>query len=113
MTPEESTFFQLLDAYARTKHGCFLAEMTLRTEEHGYFLCFRPLRISEDLIKNLRESSDENLRENLAPFYACKYLAIPTQDVSAAGSLQQLPSSLVIQLDAELPKLKQVSEGSH
>jgi len=113
MTSEESTFFTLLDGYARSKHQCFLAEMTFFTEERGYFLCFRPLRISEDLINNLRESSDENLRANLAPFYACKYLTIPTQDLKTAGSLQQLPRSLLNQLDAELPKLKQLSEGSH
>jgi len=108
MTPEESTFFRLLDGYARTRHQCFLAEMTFHTEERGYFLCFRPLRISEDLIKNLRESSNENLRDNLSPFYACKYLTIPTQDVKAAGSLQRLPASLVDQLDTELSQLTKV-----
>jgi hypothetical protein len=108
MTPDESTFFRLLDGYARTRHQCFLAEMTFHTEERGYFLCFRPLRISDDAIKNLRESTDENLRDNLLPFYACKYLTIPTQDVKAVGSLQQLPSSLVDQLDAELSQFKKV-----
>jgi hypothetical protein len=108
MTPEESTFFRLLDGYARTRHQCFLAEMTLFTEERGYFLCFRPLRISDDAIKNLRESSSENLKKNLSPFYACKYLTITTQDVRAAGSQQELPASLVDQLDAELPQLKKV-----
>jgi hypothetical protein len=113
MTPDESRFFQLLDAYARTRHQCFLAEMTLHTEERGYFLCFRPLRISDDLIKNLRESSSENLKDNLSALYACKYLTIPTQDVKAAATLQQLPSSLVNQIEAELPKLKQVIEGRH
>jgi hypothetical protein len=108
MTPEESTFFRLLDGYARTKHGCFLAEMTLHTEERGYFLCFRPLRISDDAIKNLRESSSENLKKHLSPFYACKYLTIATQDVKAAATLQQLPSSLVDQIEAELSQLKKV-----
>ena len=108
MTPEESTFFRLPDGYARTRHQCFLAEMTFHTAERGYFLCFRPLRISEDLITNLRESSNENLRDNLSPFYVCKYLTIPTQEVKAAGSLQQLPASLVDQLDAELSQLKKV-----
>jgi len=108
MTSEESTFFRLLDGYARTRHQCFLAEMTLHTEERGYFLCFRPLRISDDAIKNLRESSSENLKKNLSPFYACKYLTIATQDVRAAGSQQELPASLVDQLDAELSQLKKV-----
>jgi hypothetical protein len=108
MTPEESTFFRLLDGYARTRHQCFLAEMTLHTEERGYFLCFRPLRISDDAIKNLRESSSENLKKNLSPFYACKYLTITTQEVRAAGSQQELPASLVDQLDAELSQLKKV-----
>ena len=108
MTPEESTFFTLLDGYARSKHQCFLAEMTFPTEESGYSLCFRPLRVSDEAIKNLRESTDEDLKKNLSPFYACKYLTIPTQDVKAAGSLQQLPASFVGQLDAELSQLTKV-----
>ena len=108
MTPEESTFFRLLDGYARTRHQCFLAEMTFHTEERGYFLCFRPLRLSDEAIKNLRESTDENLEKNLSPFYACKYLTIPIQDVKAAGSLQQLPASLVDQLETELSQLTKV-----
>jgi len=106
MTTEESTFFRLLDGYARTQHQCFLAEMTFHTEERGYFLCFRPLRISDGLIRNLRESSNENLKHNLSALYASKYLTIPAQDVRTAGSLEQLPSSLIHQLDTELSKLK-------
>jgi hypothetical protein len=85
MTLDKTTFFQLVDAYARTRHGCFLAEMDLRTEELGYFLCFRPLGASD----------------------AYKYLMVSTEDVKSAVSRQQLPTSLVDQLDAELPKLKQ------
>lgn len=108
MTPEESTFFQLLDGYARTRHQCFLAEMDLRTEALGYSVCFRPLRISDDLIKNLRESSSDNLREALSAVYACKYLMVPTEYVRAASSQQQLPASLVDQLDTELSQLKKV-----
>jgi hypothetical protein len=82
--------------------------MTFHTEERGYFLCFRPLRLSDEAIKNLRESTDENLEKNLSPFYACKYLTIPIQDVKAAGSLQQLPASLVDQLETELSQLTKV-----
>jgi|ERR1700739_1953410 len=107
MTPEESTFFRLLDGYARTRHQCLLAEMTFHNEERGYFLCFRPLRISDGLIKKLQECSSENLEDNLSAVFASRYLTIPAQDVRAAGSLQQLPSSLIHQLDTELPKLKQ------
>jgi hypothetical protein len=82
--------------------------MDLRTEELGYSVCFRPLRISDEAIKNLRESTDENLKKNLSPFYACKYLTIPTQDVKAAGSLQQLPASLVDELETEFSQLTKV-----
>jgi len=90
MTPDETMFFQLLDAYARTRHHCFLAEMSLWTEELGYNTCFRPLDVSE----------------NSSSRYRCKYLMIPTQHVKDASSRQQLPTSLVDQLDAELSELK-------
>jgi hypothetical protein len=110
MTPEERRFFELLDGYARTRHQCFLAEMTFHKEERGYFLCFRPLRISDDLIKKLQGCSSENLEanleENLSALFASGYLTIPAQDVRAAGSPQELPSSLIHQLDTELAKLK-------
>jgi hypothetical protein len=88
MTQNETSIFELLDAYARTRHRCFLAEMTLRTEELGYWVCFRPLDISEN--------SDP---------YACKYLMVPTEHVRPAGR-KELPPSLVGQLDAELSELK-------
>ena len=91
MTTDKTTFFQLVDAYARTRYGCFLAEMDLRTEELGYTLCFRP----------------QGMRLNSPTRYACKYLLVPTELVRAADSQQQLPSPLVDQLDAELSKLKQ------
>lgn len=85
MTTDKTRFFQLVDAYARTRHQCFLAEMDLRTEELGYFLCFRTLGASD----------------------AYKYLMVSTEDVKAAVSRRQLPTSLVDRMDAELPKLKQ------
>jgi hypothetical protein len=111
LTQDKTRFFQLVDAYAGTRHQCFLAEMTFHNEERGYFLCFRPLRISDDLIKKLQgcssENLEENLEDNLSALFASRYLTIPAQDVRAAGSLQQLPSSLIHQLDTELPKLKQ------
>lgn len=93
MTPDEKKFFQLLDAYARNRHRCFLTEMTLRTEEHGYATCFRPLDAGDK----------SSLR------YACKYLMVPTEHVKAASSQQQLPTSVVDQLVAELPELKQLN----
>ena len=111
MTLEESTFFQLLDGYARSRHQCSLAEMDLRTEEIGYSVCFRPLDTSEKLIENLsRDLNDENFRENLSAVYACKYLMIPTEYAKAAVNQRQLPSALVDQLDAELSQLKKVAE---
>ncbi len=85
MTTDKTRFFQLADAYARTRHQCFLAEMDLRTEELGYFLCFHPLGASD----------------------AYKYLMVSTEDVKSAVSRGQLPTSLVDQLDVELPKLKE------
>ena len=87
MTPDKTKFFQLVDAYARTRHRCFLAEMDLRTEELGYFLCFRPMGASD----------------------AYKYLMVSTEHVRAAVSQRQLPTSLVDQLDAELSELKRAN----
>lgn len=91
MISKQTGFFELVDAYARTQYGCFLAEMDLRTEELGYTLCFRPL----------------GMRLTSPTRYACKYLLVPTEHVRAVNSRQQLPSSLVDQLDAELSQLKQ------
>jgi hypothetical protein len=89
MTSDETRFFQLLDDYARTQHRCFLAEMTLWTQERGYNVCFRTLDVSE----------------NSDPF-ACKYLMVPTEQVEFAGRREHLPGSLVDRLDAELSELK-------
>ena len=83
-TTDKTRFFQPVDAYARTRHRCYLAEIDLRTEELGYFLCFRPLGASDDY----------------------KYLMVSTEHVRAAGNRQQLPTSLVDQLDAELAAWK-------
>lgn len=90
MTPDEGRFFELLDAYARTRHRSFLAEMGFWTEERGYYICFRPLDISEN--------SDQ---------YACKYLMVATAQVRTPGR-EELPPSLVNQLDIELSKLRQL-----
>jgi hypothetical protein len=89
MTPAETRFFQLIDDYARTRHRCFLAEMNPRTRELGYSVCFRPLSTSP----------------NPSGRYACKYLMVSTEHVEAAGHGQELPPSLVDQLDAELSEL--------
>jgi hypothetical protein len=90
MTPAETRFFQLVDAYARTRHRCFLAEMDLWTEETGYNLCFRPLDVGE----------------NSPARYARTYLTVPTEQVKTVGSRQQLAPSLIDQLDTELSELK-------
>lgn len=90
MTPDERTFFELVDDYARTRHRCFLAEMNPRTKELGYSVCLRPLDLSE----------------NSDPF-ACKYLTVPAEQVEFAGRREHLPAALVDRLDAELSKLKQ------
>ena len=88
MTPDEGRFFELLDAYAGTRHRCFVVEMSFWTEERGYYVRFRPVDISEN--------SDP---------YAREYLWVPAEQVRAPGR-EELPPSLVDQLDAELPELK-------
>lgn len=90
MTLAETRFFQLVDNYVRTQHGCFLAEMDLRTNELGYSVCFRPLGTSP----------------NPSGRYACKYLVVPTGQVESTGHVDQLPPSLVDRLDAELSELR-------
>lgn len=93
MTPRQKSFFELVDAHARSRYSCFLAEMDLRSEELGYTLCFRPLGGSPD--------------EDSAARYACRYLLVRTEYVRAVSIQQQLPASLVEQLNAELSMLRQ------
>lgn len=92
MTTDERMFFELLDDHVRARHGCFLAEMNFRTEEVGYYLCFRPLGGSP--------YDDSSAR------YACKYLSILPEEMEAAARKQELPPSFVNQLDDELKKLR-------
>ena len=43
MTPDEkSELFKALDAYSRTRHRCFLAELNSDKDSGCFTLCFRP-----------------------------------------------------------------------
>jgi hypothetical protein len=91
MTSNKTRFFTLVDEYARERHRCFLAEMDLRTEETGYYLCFRPLNVSID--------SPER--------YACRYLVATVEQVRTAVEMGALPATLIEILDPELSVLGQ------
>ena len=89
MTPEETNCFTLLDDYARTRHGCFLAEFFLSAIQTDYVLWFRPAGGGAD---------SSNL-------YACRYLYIDPDLVRTAGQNKKLPNCITELLDTELPKL--------
>jgi hypothetical protein len=90
MTVEENIFFALVDDYARSNFRCFLAEMSLRSEQTGYHLCFRPL---DGTVNSPRQ-------------YACKYLLVPVDQVTISAVAQTLLDSLLQQLDPELSYLR-------
>jgi hypothetical protein len=92
MTTDETSFFKLFYEYARKQHNCFLAEMFLRTQETGYYLCLRPVSVRQD-------SSSR---------YKCKYLLIPADQVRSAAETGTLPVSLIERVDLELSALSQV-----
>jgi hypothetical protein len=89
MTADETRFFRMLDGYAKIRFRCFLAEMTLRTNELGYDVCFRPLDASES-------SPNRNV---------CKYLFIAPNLVKDAAEAERLPVSLMERLNDDLSSL--------
>ena len=89
MTVEETNCFKMLDEYSKTRHRCFLAEMTLNAAEAHYSLCFRPTAIC-------KESPNR---------YACLYLHISIEDLKTAGQERVLSGSITQMLDKELQTL--------
>lgn len=63
MTLEEANFFKMLDEYARTRHRCFLlAEMDLNADQAHYALCFRPIGVEAQEIKETGLLMEGNAR---------------------------------------------------
>jgi hypothetical protein len=91
MTAEKTIFFTLADEYARSNFRCFLAEMDLRSEEHGYYLCFRPL----------------DVRIDSPARYACKYVLVPVAQVKSSASARELSDLIIERLAPELSLLRQ------
>lgn len=87
---EEASCFKLLDSYARDRHKCFLAEMSLSTDGK-YALCFRPTAA----------------RKNSPKQYACRYLHLGADEVRAVGRKGEVPNTITEILDRELPTLSQ------
>ena len=94
MSPEESRSFQLLDAHARIKHGCFLAKFFPKGRSDGsYLCCFRP-------------AGPVGKETDLVDRYACKYVAIDPGTMQSIVSSNSLPSELQQLLNQELHLLR-------
>lgn len=83
MTTDEAVFFKLLSEYARNRHRCFLAEMTLVATGAEYSLCFRPLTDSNRV-------------------YDCKYLKVVTEQVTRTAGEARLKDAVLQQIDGAL-----------
>ena len=92
MEADKGRLFELLDRYARTRHSCFLAEIT--STDEGYSLCFRP--VGEAVTPEER--------------YFCRYLAIGTDEAKLLISKRLLTKSIASWLDSELPRLSKSKE---
>ena len=93
---EDARVFALLDDYSRSKHTCFVAEMSLNDAGTYYVVCFRPADVSGDSLNR----------------FACRYVNIDTVQTNALGQTQALPISITEKLDCELSELRQRSTGS-
>ncbi len=87
MTPDESQFFRILDAYSREQHGCFVAEMFPDDNRLEYVVCFRPVVGSP------------------ASQYAYRYIRISVQEVRAAAEAGSLSPAVLDDLKTELTLL--------
>lgn len=96
MTPLETQLFEVLDNYARTHHGCFLAEMFPDKKGIEYVLCFRPVDVSA-------ESTDR---------HSCRYLRIALTDAQAIGQTKTLAASIKEKLGHELHSLRRAGGRS-
>lgn len=86
MTSDETKFFQLVDAYSRSRYRCFVAEMFPTVEHQEYTVCLRPI----DRSLESPERSD------------CRYLRIHAAEVRTAGQSGVLGLSMSEELDAVL-----------
>ena len=89
MTTDKTKFFKLVDEHVRNRLGCFLAEMDIVTDEAGYSLCFRSL----------------GGNRNSPARYACRYLRVPVDLISASVESGVLPTALIERLETELSAL--------
>ena len=84
-----SLVFNLLDGYARRRHGCFLAEMTPLDDRTRFNLCFRPLSVN----RGVHTRPD------------CTYLELSAADVSNISNAGALDKAITAKLDVELADL--------
>jgi len=89
---EHEKAFNLLDAYVRTKHGCFLAEMFVSNDPSEYVLCFRP--------------SDTSTTNQ----YACKYVRVSRTEMESLSTEKALGAGLSDTLDRELAPLSRSAQ---
>jgi len=86
---EDAAVFRLLDSYSRNQHRCFVAEFGFDKAEADYVVCFRPTGGTKDSPNR----------------YACRYLHFGSTDIKEAAERKELPTSVIEQLDKELPSL--------
>jgi hypothetical protein len=88
---EKAAVFRLLDSYARNKHRCFVAEFDLAKAGTYFSVCFRPTGGTKDSPRP----------------YAYRYLQIGAREAIEAVERNELPASIIEQLDKELPSVPQ------
>jgi hypothetical protein len=93
---EDARVFALLDDYSRSKHKCFVAEMSLNDAGTYYVVCFRPADVRSDSPNR----------------FACRYVNIETEQTDTTSQTQALPISITEKLDRELSEMRQSSIDS-
>jgi hypothetical protein len=86
---ERRRCFELLNDYAKSKHGCFLSEFFRRREDDIYLACFRPLGGSP---------SDPNR-------YACEYVEFDLRELKSLEPGTPLTSAIIERIDRALSRL--------
>lgn len=87
MTPNEKSFFEIVDDYVRTHHQCLITEMFLSGTNLEYVICFGPL-----------VSAGEQDRRS-----GCKYVYVAINEVQKIGQARNLSDVLRETLDTQLP----------
>jgi len=91
MTGQETTFFKLLDEYARTRHQCFLTEMLPDfPDKLRYSWCFRPIGVGKG-------GPDQ---------YTCRYLSIDAAEMAYSAGAHCLSRDVSDKSDKELSSLR-------